>query len=139
MPQTVVDFGTGVILGGLALSACWGWLWVAVGTVGVARGVCSVRVVVNSLVVGVSPLLLGIGVLLMRAETFSVNTPVVAGVLVMPLTLVGLGLRKASDGRRAGLHMAEGMRHLKDELLGRHHECAGCGHHPATDATGPHT
>jgi hypothetical protein len=136
MPQTMVDFGTAVILGGLALSACWGWLWVVIGTVGVARGVCSVRVVMNSLVVGVSPLLLGWGVLLMRAETVSVTTAFVAGLLVMPLTLAGLSFRKAADGRRAGLHVAEGIRHLKDELLGTHHDCAGCGHDHATDAAG---
>jgi hypothetical protein len=139
MPQAVVNFGTGVILGGLALSACWGWLWAVIGTVGVARGVCSIRVVMNSLLVGISPLLLGGGVLWMRAETWSMDTAVAAGLLVMPLALVGLALRRASDGRRAGLHMAEGIRHLKDELLGTHHDCAGCGHPHATDASGRHS
>jgi hypothetical protein len=93
----------------------------------------------NSLAVGISPLLLGWGVLLMRAETLSVDTAFVAGLLVMPLTLVGLGFRKASDGRRAGLHVAEGIRHLKDELLGTHRGCGGCGHDHAADAAGRRT
>lgn len=139
MPHTVIDFGMGTIIGGLALSACWGWLWFTIGTVGLARGVCSVRVVINSLAVGLCPLLLGWGILWMRAEAFLSNTAFVVGLLVMPLTLVGLGLRKAPDGRRAGLHMAEGIRHLRDELLGLHHECGGCGHDHGTGITGGRT
>ena len=34
MQYSVIDFGMGVIIGGLALSACWGWLWLIIGTVG---------------------------------------------------------------------------------------------------------
>jgi hypothetical protein len=139
MQHTVIDFGMGTIIGGLALSACWGWLWFTIGTVGLARGVCSVRVVINSLVVGLSPVLLGWGIWWMRAEAFSPSAAFFGGLFVMPLLLVGLGLRKAPDGRRAGLHMAEGMLHLKDELLGLHHECGGCGHDHGTGATGGHT
>lgn len=139
MPHTFLDFATGVIIGGLALSACWGWLWLVIGTVGCVRGVCGVRVVMHSLVVGISPLLLGWGLWWMRAEAFSPDIAFVSGLAVMPLMLIGLGLRKASDGRPAGLHMAEGIRHLKDELLGAHHACGGRGHDHGTDAAGRHT
>jgi hypothetical protein len=50
-----------------------------------------------------------------------------AGLLVMPLMLAGLSLRKAPDGRLAVSHMLEGVHQLMDELLGRHQACAGCG------------
>lgn len=136
MYHSIMNFGTGVIIGGLVLSACWGWLWLVIGTIGYARGVCRLRVIANSLVVGVSPMLLAWGLWWMRAEGFSPNPGFVAGLLVMPLMVVGLGLRKASDGRRAGLHMAEGIRHLKDELLGVHHDCGACGHDHGAGAAG---
>src|SRR6476646_7938257 len=68
MRYSIIDFGMGVMIGGLTLSACWGWLWLIIGTVGLARGACSRRVVMNSLVVGISPLVLGWGVWWLRAE-----------------------------------------------------------------------
>ena len=136
MQHGVIDFGMGVMIGGLTLSACWGWLWLIIGTVGVARGACSLRVVMNSLVVGISPLVLGWGVWWLRAEAFSLNVPFVVGLFVLPLLLTGLGLRKAPDGRRVGLHMLEGIRHLRDELLGTHHECGGCDHDHGADRAG---
>ena len=61
MQQTAMDFGTGVMIGGLALSACWGWLWLLISTVGLVRGVCRLRVVRNSMIVGIIPVLLGWG------------------------------------------------------------------------------
>lgn len=134
--QHMIDFGIGVVIGGLALSACWGWLWLVIGTVGAARGVCSLRVVMNSLVVGISPLLLGWGIWWMRAESFSSNVAFVAGMFVMPLLLSGLSLRRASDGRPVGLHMVERIRHLKDELLATHHECGDCSHDHGADRAG---
>jgi hypothetical protein len=127
MPRIMINFGIGMVIGGLALSACWGWLWLIIGTVGVARGVCSLRMVMNSLIVGISPLLLGWGIWWMRAEAFSPNAAFVAGIFVIPLLLTGLSLRPASDGRPMGLHMLAGMRRLKDELLAKHHECGDCG------------
>ena len=136
MQDNVIDFGMGEMTGGLALSACWGWLWLIIGTVGLGRGVCSPRVVMNSLVVGISPLVLGWGVWWLRAEAFSPDVAFVAGLLVLPLLLTGLGLRRAPDGRRVGLHMVEGIRHLRDELLGTHHECGGCDHDHRADKAG---
>jgi hypothetical protein len=136
MQSTMIDFASGVVIGGLALSACWGWLWLVIGAVGFSRGVCGGRVVVNSLTVGIVPLLLGSWVWWVRHDIVSSNAAVLAGLCVMPLLAAGLGLRKASDGRRAGHHMAEGIRHLKDELLGAHHECGGCAHGPDADREG---
>ena len=136
MPSTILDFGTGALLGGLALSASWGWLWLSIGAVGYARGVCSLRIVLNSLAVGIAPLLVGVLAWWMRAEPLSVNAAFAAGLSVMPMIVVGLALRRASDGRRAGLHMAEAIRQLKDELLGAHHECGGCAHDHSADRPG---
>ena len=134
--HAVMDFATGAIIGGLALSAGWGWLWLVIGSIGFARGTCRARVVVNSLAVGFSPLLLGWGLWWMRAEGFLPNVSFVAGLFVMPVLVVGLAFQKASDGQRVGLHMTEGIRQLKDELLGTHHGCGGCGHDHGSDGAG---
>ena len=136
MQATIHDFGTGALMGGLALSAGWGWLWLSIGAVGYARGVCSLRVVLNSLVVGIVPLLFGWLAWWMRAESLSMNVAFAAGLLMMPTILLGLALRRTSDGRPAGLHMAEGIRQLKDELLGAHHDCGGCAHDHGSDRPG---
>lgn len=136
MLSTMLDFGTGVLMGGLALSAGWGWLWLSIGTVGYARGVCGLRIVLNSLAVGVAPLFFGALAWWMRAESLSLNAAFAAGLVVMPMIVLGLALRRTSDGRRAGLHMAEGIRQLKNELLGVHHECGGCAHDHGHDQPG---
>ena len=136
MESSVIDFGTGVIVGGLALSACWGWWWLVIGTVGFARGIGRPRVVMNSFAVGVSPLLLAWGLWWLRAEAFSPRIAFVGGFLVMPLLVTGLGLRRAADGRRVGQHMLQGIRHLREELLGRHHDCGGCDHDHDVDRAG---
>jgi hypothetical protein len=130
----IIDFGIGVIFGGLALSASWGWLWLVISAIGLARGVCGFRVVMNSLVVGMTPLLLGWGVWWLRAGDDTPTAAFVGGLLVMPLLLTGLGLRRASDGRRVGRHMVEGILHLRDQLLGMHHDCGGCGHDHDVDS-----
>jgi hypothetical protein len=136
MQSSIIDFGTGVIIGGLALSACWGCWWLIVGMVGYARGIGRPRVVMNSLAVGGSPLLLAWGLWWMRADALSSRIAFVGGLFVMPLLLTGLSLRRASDGRRVGQHMVEGIRHLRDELLGTHHECGGCDHDHDADTAG---
>jgi hypothetical protein len=132
----MIDIVLGTLLGGLALSACWGWLWVVIGTVGFARGVCAGRVVVHSLTVGVIPLLLASSAWWMRYDMVSSNLALIGGLFVMPLIVLGLGVRKAADGRRAGLHMIDGIRHLKDELLEGHHDCGGCDHPHGADRGG---
>jgi hypothetical protein len=135
MQEALLDFGIGAIIGGLSLSACWGLFWLAVGTVGFSRGTCSWRVLLNSLVVGVVPLMLVSALLWMRGAPLRPSLAFAAGLSVMPLALLVFGLRSAPDGRRAGTHMLEGARHLIDELLGKHHECGGCGHNHGDETT----
>jgi hypothetical protein len=129
MTREWIGFGIGVLIGGLSLSACWGLFWLAVGTVGLIRGTCSWHVVVNSLTVGVVPLLAIAGLYWWYDGTYGISATFGMGLLGMPIVLLGFGLRYAPDGRRAGAHMLEGVRHLRDELLGCHHECGGCGEH----------
>ena len=131
----LLEFGTGVIIGGLSLSACWGLFWFAVGLMGFSRGTCGWRVLLNSIAVGLAPLLLVWAILWMKSAG-PLGVPFVAGLLLMPLALIALGLRSAPDGRRAGVHMIEGVRHLMDELLGKHQECGGCGHDHAPRGSG---
>src|SRR5262245_22997783 len=103
--QRAIDFILGVLTGGLALSFCWGLLWLVIGLVGFIRGTCRWRVPANSLMVGLIPLSL-IWAALLWLERAEANAQVfAAGVTVVPLMLIGLGLRKAPDGQRAGMHM----------------------------------
>lgn len=128
MNQGLMDFGLGIVAGGLGLSACWGLFWLAVATTGLARGTCGWRVAVNSLTVSVVPLLLIAWIFWWRGGAHGVSSAFGMGMMGMPIVLAGFGLRQAPDGRRAGTHMLDGVRHLMDELLGKHHECGGCGH-----------
>lgn len=134
MPETmvrrVIDFGTGVLVGGLSVSAGWGLFWLGVGLVGLARRTCGWRVVANSLTVGLLPLFLIAGLLWWTGGT-GAGSAFGAGLLGVPIALCGLAWRQAPDGRRAGTHMLDGVRRLMDDLLGRHRGCGGCdhGHH----------
>jgi len=137
MLDAVIDFGVGLLMGGLGLSVCWGLFWLTIGTVGVARRTCSWRVLLNSAVVGGLPLLLILGLMWAGGAGHRAGSAFAAGLSVMPMIVIGLGLRQAPDGQRAGAHMLEGVRHLMDELLGKHHDCGGCGHeHEPRDAGG---
>ena len=128
MRDGLLDLITGLVIGGLAMSACWGMFWLAIGTVGFTRGTCSWRVVVNSIVVFTMPLLIGTTLLWFRGASQGPHASFIIGLGIMPLILVGLGLRQAPDGQRAGTHMLDGVRRLMDELMGKHHGCGGCGH-----------
>ncbi|HET9576029.1 MAG TPA: hypothetical protein VFP04_06490 [Nitrospira sp.] len=128
MRDALIDFGTGAITGGLTLSACWGLFWLVIGTIGLLRGTCGRRVVLNSLTVGLVPLLLVCVLFWMRGAAPLSGAAFAVGLSLMPVMLMGFGLRPVPDGRRAGSHMLEGVRQLMDELLGKHHECGGCGH-----------
>jgi len=127
MNQEWVAFGAGLFVGGLSLSACWGLFWLAIGTAGLVRGTCGWRVVLNSLTVGAVPLMLIAGLFWWNGGVSGVSSAFGVGMMGMPIVLLGFGLRQAPDGRRAVAHMLDGVRHLMDELLGRHHECGGCG------------
>jgi len=127
MSQEGIAFGVGLLVGGLSLSACWSLFWLAIGTAGLIRGSCSWRVVLNSLMVGAVPLTLIAGLTWWPGGVYEVNSAFGMGMMGMPIVLLGFGLRQAPDGRRAGAHMLDRVRHLVAELLGRHHECGGCG------------
>jgi hypothetical protein len=135
MSHAWLAFGIGLAVGGLGLSACWGVFWLIIGTAGLIRRTCGWRTVLNSLTVGAVPLLLIAGLLWSLGGTAHILPAFGAGLPVMPTVLAGFGLRRAPDGRRAGVHMLEGVRQLMDELLGRHQACAGCGqgHRHETD------
>jgi len=127
MSQAAIAFGMGLLVGGLSVSACWGLFWLAISVTGLVRGTCGWRVVLNSLVVGGLPLLLIGGVVWWGLEGFEISAAFALGLAGMPVVILGAGLRHAPDGRRAWVHMLEGVRHLKDELLGCHQQCGGCG------------
>ncbi|HLZ32425.1 MAG TPA: hypothetical protein VKP13_00310 [Nitrospira sp.] len=128
MPDGLLDLGMGVVVGGLAMSACWGLFWLAVGTMGLVRRTCRWLVVFNSLAVSAVPLMLLSGLVWLRGPAYATSPAFAIGLCVMPLVLVGLGLRQAPDGQRAATHMLGGVRHLRDELLGKHQTCGGCSH-----------
>ncbi len=123
----MVDFIVGLMVGGLGLSALWGWFWLSVSLAGLRRGTCHWRIALNSLTVGVMPLLL-MGGVMWWAGGAGMGMPFGIGLLGMPAVLIGFGLRRAPDGQRAGAHMMSGVRHLRDELLGKHAGCGGCAH-----------
>lgn len=128
MRDALIDFGTGAVTGGLTLSACWGMFWLVIGTIGLLRGTSGWRVVLNSLAVGLIPLLLAWALFWIRDGASTSSIAFAVGLSLIPVMLMGFGLRPVSDGRRAAAHLLEGVRHLMDELLGKHHECGGGGH-----------
>ena len=128
MREGVLDFVLGTVAGGFCLSACWGLFWLSVSTVGMIWRTCSWRVVANSLAVLIAPLMLGWLLFWFRGAMATPNAAFALGLMVMPLILLGFGLRPTPDGQRAGIHMLEGIRHLKDDLLGKHQSCGGCDH-----------
>ena len=128
MNQGVIEFVVGLLVGGLGLSACWGLFWLVIGMVGLARRTCNWLVVLNSLAVGMVPLLLIAGLFWWQGSASGVSSAFGLGLLGMPIVLFGFALRQAPDGQRAGTHMLDGVRHLMDELLGKHQGCGGCDH-----------
>lgn len=124
----MVDFIIGLLVGGLGLSALWGWYWLTVCLAGVRRGTCHWRIVFNSLIAAVIPLLLMGAVVWWAGQGGTMGMPFGMGILGMPTVLMGFGLRRAPDGQRAAAHMMSGVRHLREELLGEHAGCGGCAH-----------
>lgn len=128
MQDGLLDLAMGLVIGGLTMSACWGLFWLLISLVGMTRGTCSWRVMLNSIAVFMLPLLFGATLLWLRGKSHAAHAAFMIGLGIMPLVLVGLGLRQAPDGQRAGAHMLGGVRHLMDELTGKHHGCGGCSH-----------
>jgi len=128
MNQDLLAFGVGLLVGGLGLSAAWGLFWLAVSLVGLGRRTCGWRVVVHSLTVGLLPVALIAGLLWWHSGAREIFSPFGIGLLGMPVVLLGVGLRQAPDGQRAGAHLLGGIRHLMDRLLGTHQGCGGCSH-----------
>ncbi len=128
MQDGLIDLALGVLCGGLAISSCWGLFWLVVGTVGFSRGAGSARVIQNSVAVMILPLLFLSLLIWLRGPGLRAGLAFGAGLAVIPLVLLGLGIRRAPDGRRAGVHMLDGVRHLMEELLGKHRGCGGCDH-----------
>ena len=126
MAQPWIDFGTGLLAGGLGLSASWGLFWVVIGTVGYMRGTCSQRVILNSLAGLMIPLLMLAALAWLWGVSRMPGVWFVGGLGVIPLVLVAFGLRRAPDGRPAWVHMLSGVRHLMGTVLGAHQACGGC-------------
>jgi hypothetical protein len=128
MAQRWIEFGTGLLAGGLALSAGWGLFWLVIGVVGYMRGTCSQRVLLNGLAGLTIPLLMLAALAWLWDSSRMPGFWFACGLGVMPLVLVTFGLRRAPDGRRAGVHMLGGVRHLMGTVLGAGHQgCGGCG------------
>ena len=131
MIDTAVSVLLGLVLGGFGVSACWGMFWLVLALLGVARGTSGWKVVRASLAAGTVPLLLGLAVWWMVDAARVSTWPFLLGLVVVPTILLGLGLRRLPDGTRVGERLVGGARTMMDTILGRHHECGGCGeeHH----------
>jgi hypothetical protein len=124
--DVLIDSVAGFMTGGLVLSVAWGLFWSAISLVGLNRGTCGRRMVFMSAAGGFVPLILVI-VLVWWTTLLNHMTPMfAAGLMGMPTVLAGLWLRRMPDGQRAGTHLVAGVRHLMDDLLGKHQGCGGC-------------
>lgn len=116
-------------MGGLGLSACWGLFWLMIAGIGVMRGTCGRQVLLSGLAASGAPLLLMALLVWLRGSVSGQELPFAGGLAVMPLVLIGFGLRRAPDGRLAAAHMFGGVRDLMEKLLGAHQGCEGCDAH----------
>lgn len=126
MTEILIDSVAGFLTGGLALSAVWGLFWLVISLVGLGRGTCGRRIVFMSSVGGLVPLALAIALVWWMGGLERLTSGFAVGLLGMPAVLVGLWLRRMPDGQRAGAHLAAGVRHLMEDLLGVHQGCGGC-------------
>ena len=131
MIEAAISFALGLELGGFGVSASWGLFWSVLALVGVLRGTSKWQVVRASLTAGLVPLLMVVAVVWMIDAARMATWPFALGVAGVPVTLLGLGLRKLPDGTRVGERLIGGAQTMMDTMLGRHHECGGCGeeHH----------
>lgn len=131
MIETAISCALGLVLGGFGVSACWGLFWSVFAFAGVLRGTSKWQVVRASLTAGLVPLLMVVAMVWMMDSARMGTWPFLLGVAGVPVTLLGLGLRKLPDGTRVGERLIGGAQTMMDTMLGRHHECGGCGeeHH----------
>ena len=126
MTDLLIDSCTGFLTGGLALSAAWGLFWLTISLVGLSRRTCGWRIVFMSLAGGGVPLALAIALVWWMGHLERMTSVFVVGLMGMPTVLMGLWLRRMPDGQRAGTHLAAGVRHLMEDLLGVHQRCGDC-------------
>lgn len=126
MMQAWIEFGTGLLMGGLGVSTCWGLFWLVIGAVGFQRGTCNSQVLLSALTASGVPLAMLAVLLWWRGVGQVPGLEFVGGLSVVPLVLAGFGLRRAPDGQLAAVHMVAGVRQLRDKLLGYQHACGGC-------------
>jgi hypothetical protein len=126
MTDIWIESVLGFLTGGLALSALWGLFWLAISLIGLSRGTCEWRIVLMSSVGGGVPLILAMALVWWMGGLEHMTPVFAAGLMGMPMVVLGFWLRRMPDGRRAGTHLASGVRHLTEDLLGRHEGCGGC-------------
>lgn len=126
MTDVLIDAVVGFLTGGLALSAAWGLFWSVISLVGLSRGTCGRRVLFMSLVGGSVPLALAVVLVAWMDHLERMNAVFAVGLMGMPTVLGVLWLRRMPDGQRAGTHLAAGVRHLMEDLLGVQRGCGGC-------------
>ncbi len=127
----VVTVLLGVVIGGLVVSTCWGLFWCVLAFVGFARRTCAWTVVQSSLTAALVPGVL-LGLVLWAIDRGRLGSPAFAiGVLVLPAVGAVLGMRTLPDGTRVAGRLLGGTQTMMDTILGRHHDCGGCGdeHH----------
>lgn len=127
MVETAISLALGLVLGGFGVSACWGLFWSTFAVVGALRGTSKWQVVRASLTAGIVPLLIAVAVIWMMGTARMATWPFLLGVAAVPVTLLGLGLRRLPDGTRVGERLVGGAQTMMDTMMGRHHECGGCG------------
>lgn len=128
MMETLMDFGTGFLIGGLAVSMVWGLFWFVIGVIGWSRRTCGWSIMSKGLAESLVSFSLLIGLLWWHGGSGYDGLWLASGLLGMPGLLLILSLRPMSDGKTAGMHLLEGVRSLVADLLGRHQRCDGC--HP---------
>ena len=126
MTDLLIDSCAGLLTGGLALSAAWGFFWLTISLIGLSRGTCGRRIVFMSLAGGGVPLALAIALVWWMEHLERMTAVFAVGLMGMPMVLTGLWLRRMPDGQRAGVHLAASVRHLMGDLLGLHQGCGGC-------------
>lgn len=126
MTDVWIDSVVGFLTGGLVLSAVWGLLWLTISIIGLSRGTCGWRIVLMSSVGGGVPLILAMALVWWMGGLEHVTPVFAVGLMGMPMVVLGFWLRRMPDGRRAGAHLASAVRHLMEDLLGKHEGCGGC-------------